>query len=275
MELKFKALKELLGKYKSAVIAFSGGVDSTLLARIARDVYGDNLLLVTATSSTYPFYELEEAKSLAVLMGIQHRIIVSEELEIPGYSDNPPDRCYYCKAELFGKIRYLAEKEGYEAVFDGSNAEDLNDFRPGMKAKKEKGVISPLAESGFTKKEIRELSAKYGLPTSSKQSYACLASRFPYGEKITRAKLDRLASAEHELMERGFTQFRIRSHESVARLEFIPAEIEKAWSDREFINDICKKAGFTYVALDLTGYRTGAMNEVLPESVKNRFLDNK
>ncbi|HLP75244.1 MAG TPA: ATP-dependent sacrificial sulfur transferase LarE [Bacteroidales bacterium] len=268
MESKLTALRELLGRYKSAAIAFSGGVDSTLLARVARDIYGENLLLVTATSSTYPFYELEEAKSLATMMGIRHTIIVSEELEIPGYSDNPPDRCYYCKAELFGKIKYIAEKEGYEAVFDGSNAEDLKDFRPGMKAKKEKGVMSPLAETGFTKSEIRKLSLQYELPTSGKQSYACLASRFPYGEKITKGKLDRLALAEFELRKLGFTQFRIRSHENMARLEFIPAEMDKGWEKRNVINEICRNAGFNYVTIDLTGYRTGAMNEVLPDSVK-------
>ena len=149
MEDKLNNLKAWLNKNKSAVIAFSGGVDSTFLARIAKDVYGDNLLLITATSSTYPFYELEEAKSLALLLGIKHKIIVSEEIDIPGYSDNPPDRCYYCKSELFGKIRYIASEEGFEAVFDGSNADDLKDFRPGMRAKQEKGVVSPLAETGF------------------------------------------------------------------------------------------------------------------------------
>jgi uncharacterized protein len=155
MEEKLENLKARLNVYKSAVIAFSGGVDSTFLARIAKDVYGENLLLITATSSTYPFYELEEAKSLAELLKIKHKIIVSEEIDIPGYSDNPPDRCYYCKSELFRKIKHIADNEGYEAVFDGSNADDQNDFRPGMKAKKEFGVISPLAEAGFTKEEIR------------------------------------------------------------------------------------------------------------------------
>ena len=185
MEDKLSILQTRLKEYKSAVIAFSGGVDSTFLARIAKDVYADNLLLITATSSTYPFYELEEAKSLASLLGIKHKIIVSEEIDIPGYADNPPDRCYYCKSELFGKIKYIASQEGYEAVFDGSNADDLKDFRPGMKAKQEKGVISPLAETGFTKSDIRHFSGELNLPTATKQSYACLASRFPYGEKIT------------------------------------------------------------------------------------------
>ena len=264
-------LKNRLKKYKSAVIAFSGGVDSTFLACIAKDVLGDNLLLITATSSTYPFYELEEAKSLAALLGIKHKIIVSEEIDIPGYADNPPDRCYYCKSELFGKIKYIASEEGYEAVFDGSNADDLKDFRPGMKAKQEKGVISPLADSGFTKSDIRHFSAKLNLPTATKQSYACLASRFPYGEKITKVKLDRLAMAEFEVRNLGFSQFRIRSHENLARFEFIPSEMDKAWKIKDKLTEICQKSGFNYITIDLKGYRTGSMNEVLSDSDKKGY----
>jgi uncharacterized protein len=271
MEEKLENLKTRLKVYESAVIAFSGGVDSTFLARIAKDVYGDNLLLITATSSTYPFYELEEARLLALLLGIKHKIIVSEEIDIPGYADNPPDRCYYCKSELFGKIKYIANKEGYEVIFDGSNADDLKDFRPGMKAKQEKGVISPLAEIGFTKSDIRHFSKELNLPTATKQSYACLASRFPYGEKITKIKLDRLGVAEFEVRKLGFTQFRIRSHENLARFEFIPSEMDKAWGIKSQLEDICKKSGFSYVTIDLTGYRTGSMNEVLSESDKHGY----
>jgi uncharacterized protein len=271
MEDKLINLKERLSQYKSAVIAFSGGVDSTFLARIAKDIYGDNLLLITATSSTYPFYELDEAKSLAKLLEIKHKIIVSEEIDIPGYADNPPDRCYYCKSELFGKIKHIASLEGYEAVFDGSNADDLNDFRPGMKAKQEKGVISPLAETGFTKNDIRHFSGKLNLPTATKQSYACLASRFPYGEKITKIKLDRLATAEFQVRNLGFTQFRIRSHENLARFEFIPSEMDKAWAIKEKLTEICRNSGFNYITIDLTGYRTGSMNEVLSDSDKNSY----
>lgn len=271
---KLNSLKELLGKFNSAVIAFSGGVDSTFLARVAKDIYGDRLTLITATSSTYPFYELEEAKSLAALLNVKHKVIVSEELEIPGYSDNPPDRCYYCKSELFGKIKYISEKDGYEAVFDGSNADDARDFRPGMKAKREKGVISPLAEAGFTKLDIRFFSEKYNLPTAKKQSYACLASRFPYGEKITKEKLDRLGDAEFELRKLGFTQFRIRSHEDLARIEVIPSEMDMAWEVRNKLTEICKKSGFKYVSIDLTGYRTGSMNEALSEESKRNIQNS-
>jgi pyridinium-3,5-biscarboxylic acid mononucleotide sulfurtransferase len=271
MEDKLEILKRRLKEYHSAVIAFSGGVDSTFLARVAKDIYGDNLLLITATSSTYPFYELDEAKSLASLMGIKHKVIVSEEIDIPGYADNPPDRCYYCKSELFGKIKYIASKEGFEVIFDGSNADDLKDFRPGMKAKKEKGVLSPLADSGFTKNDIRHFSEELKLPTSTKQSYACLASRFPYGEKITKVKLDRLAIAEFEVRKLGFSQFRIRSHENLARIEFIPGEMNKAWTLKEQLAEICRKSGFNYITIDLDGYRTGSMNEVLSESDKKGF----
>jgi uncharacterized protein len=272
MEEKLILLKTRLQEYESAVIAFSGGVDSTFLARVARDIYAGRLLLITATSSTYPFYELEEAKSLAALLEINHRVIVSEELEIPGYSDNPPDRCYYCKNELFTKVRYIAGQEGYAVVFDGSNADDLKDFRPGMRAKQEMGVISPLADAGFSKNDIRYFSLKFDLPTATKQSYACLASRFPYGEKITKEKLDRVGKAEFEVRALGFTQFRIRSHEDLARLEFIEAELDHAWQKRSELSEICKKSGFRYITIDLTGYRTGSMNEVLSDSERKSFL---
>lgn len=274
MEEKLIILKSRLNEFKSAVIAFSGGVDSTFLGRIAKDVYGENLLLITATSSTYPFYELDEAKSLAILLGIKHKIIVSEEIDIPGYSENPPDRCYYCKSELFGKIRYIAMQEGYEAVYDGSNADDLKDFRPGMKARQEKGVISPLADAGFTKSDIRFFSAKLNLPTATKQSYACLASRFPYGEKITKVKLDRLAMAEFEVRKLGFTQFRIRSHENLARFEFIQPEMDKAWEIKDRLTEICKSSGFNYITIDLTGYRTGSMNEVLSDLDRSGYQNS-
>jgi uncharacterized protein len=175
------------------------------------------------------------------MLGINHKIIISEEIEIPGYADNPPDRCYYCKSELFGKIKYIASKEGFDAILDGSNADDLKDFRPGMKAKQEKGVISPLADSGFTKNDIRHFSAELKLPTATKL---------------------------------GFSQFRIRSHENLARFEFIPAEMDKAWEIKDKLTEICKNSGFNFATIDLKGYRSGSMNEVLSESVKANFLKN-
>jgi uncharacterized protein len=262
---KLARLKQRIGAFKSAVIAFSGGVDSTFLARVSKDVLGERALLVTATSSTYPFYELEEAKRLAEMLGMRQRVIVSEEIDIPGFSDNPPDRCYYCKNELFSLIRHIAEQEGFEAVFDGSNADDLKDYRPGMKALREQGIVSPLCESGLTKQEIRQLSRQMGLPTADKPTFACLASRFPYGERITREKLARVSTVEKALRDLGFTQFRVRSHGDLARIELMDREMKKGWEVRQTISSLCHKAGFIYAAIDLDGYRSGAMNEVLTQ----------
>lgn len=262
LEIKFSCLKTNLRQYKSAVIAFSGGVDSTFLAKIAK-LEIPKVLLITATSATYPEYELKESKELARLIGLDQKIIVSEELEIEGFSENPPDRCFYCKSELFGKISKIAKDEGYEIVFDGSNLDDLGDYRPGRKALAKYNIISPLLDSKLTKADIRALSTELNLPTAKKAPYACLASRFPYGETISREKLTRVGEAELLLRQLGLNVFRVRSHENLARIEVAPEEIELAWKLRNQINAACKKVGFTYVALDLQGYRTGAMNEVL------------
>jgi pyridinium-3,5-biscarboxylic acid mononucleotide sulfurtransferase len=263
MQTKLDHLKSIIGKYPSALIAFSGGVDSTFLANVAAEVLNKKVLLITAASSTYPISEQEEATKLAQRMGLPHRVIVSEETEIRGFADNTPHRCYYCKQELFLKLTTLAMKEGFAVVFDGSNADDLNDYRPGRKALYELGIVSPLCEAGITKIEIRELSRERGLTTADKPSYACLASRFPYGEKITREKLERVGRAEDEIKKMGFKQFRVRSHLELARIEVAPSEMEKAWQMRTVIGDVCKKVGFTFVAIDVQGYRTGAMNEGL------------
>jgi uncharacterized protein len=266
---KYIVLKEKIGRYKSAVIAFSGGVDSTLLAYAAKDALGSNVLLVTASSSTYPFYELEEAKKMAILLDLKHEIIISEELDIPSFTENKPDRCYYCKAELFKRINHVADKEGYDVVFEGSNADDSNDFRPGRKAIKELGVISPLNEALLKKDEIRKLSHKFKLPTADKPSYACLASRFPYGEAITKEKLDRVGQVEQKIRNLGFNQFRVRSHGDLARIELGNKEMEKGWKNRSSLISECKKSGFIYISMDLEGYRTGAMNESLSEKELN------
>jgi uncharacterized protein len=270
MRKKLEHLKSIISRYSSALIAFSGGVDSTFLASVVSEVLNKKVLLVTASSSTYPSSEQEEAVKLAEQMGIPHRVIVSEETEIKGFVENTPHRCYYCKQELFSKLTTLARQEGFAVVFDGNNADDLGDYRPGRKATNELGVVSPLCEAGLTKEEIRELSRERGLSTADKPSYACLASRFPYGEQITREKLERVGKTEEELKQLGFRQFRVRSHRELARIEVATGEIEKAWQMRAVIGDICKKAGFTFVAIDVQGYRTGAMNEALEQGTKSR-----
>lgn len=262
---KLDKLKHIIARSKSAAVAFSGGVDSTLLARIAGEVLPDKVLLVTAMSSTYPASELDESRRLAALLKLPQKTIVSEELDIEGFSDNTPQRCYYCKKALFSHILKIARDEGYETVFDGSNVDDQSDFRPGRRATKELGIRSPLFEAGLTKNEIRDYSKKLGLPTAAKPSLACLASRFPYGEKITREKLGRVGMAEEDLRSLGFSQLRVRSHGDVARVELLAEEMDAGWARRSAIQDACKNAGFTFVAIDTQGYRTGAMNETLEE----------
>ncbi len=260
---KLENLKKIIMKYDSAVIAFSGGVDSTFLARISGEILDDKLLLVTAASCTYPASELAEAKHLASVLGLKHRIINTEELDIPAFAQNTPDRCYLCKHELFTKIKKIALEENYSAVFEGGTVDDLSDYRPGRRAIRELGVISPLLEAGLTKKEIRAFSEKLNLPTAHKPPFACLASRFPYGESITPEKLGRVEKAEAAIRELGFRQVRVRSHNDLARIEVATEEIDAAWSMREKIDKVCRDAGFIYAAIDLRGYRTGSMNEAL------------
>lgn len=260
---KLELLKQFIGSYNTALIAFSGGVDSTFLAKVAAGVLEKHILLITATSCTYPASELEDAKRLAKQLNVRHEVIVSEELNIPGFAQNTPDRCYHCKHELFSRLTERAQRDGIAAVFEGSTMDDLNDYRPGRRAVRELGIVSPLVEVQLTKDEIRAYSAELNLETATKPSYACLASRFPYGEEITRKKLLRVGTAEEVLKTLGLRQFRVRSHDDVARVEVAPQEMDHAWKLHADIDTACRQSGFTYVALDLKGYRTGAMNEAL------------
>ncbi len=264
---KIKKLKKILAGLDKVAVAFSGGVDSTFLLRVAKDTLGRrNVLAVTATSETYPSSELKEAKVLAKAMGVRHIIIKTKEFKDPRFIKNPPQRCYYCKKELFSEIKKIAKREGFGYIVDASNYDDRKDFRPGSRAAKEKNVISPLKEARLSKKEIRGLSKKFGLSTWDKPSYACLASRIPYYETITREKLKTIEKAESILRGRfGFSQLRVRCHGRIARIEVMPKEIRKFFKG-QVASDIAKcfqNLGFKYVTVDLQGYRTGSMNETL------------
>ena len=260
---KLDHLERILASLESAVVAFSGGVDSSLLLAVAVKVLGARVLAVTAKSETYPERELIEARSLAGHLGARHHEVVSEELEIPEFKDNPRNRCYYCKKELFAKLREIADQEGLAHVLDGTNLDDRSDHRPGRQAAEELGVRSPLEEAGFTKSDIRALSRHLGLPSWDKPAFACLSSRFPYGTAITPERVRRVGQVEDALRDVGFRVLRVRYHDAVARLELGPEEFEQAVGAlREEVVRIVKAAGFTYVSVDLQGYRTGAMNEV-------------
>lgn len=263
---KYNKLIEYFKDLGSVAIAFSGGVDSTFLSYAAHEALGAKVIAVTASSCSFPKRELNEAKEYCKSIGVRHFIVESEELEIEGFSKNPPNRCYLCKRELFEKIFDLAKKEEIAYVAEGSNLDDNGDYRPGLQAVAELGAKSPLREIGFTKQEIREYSAKFGLPTATKQSFACLASRFPYGETISKEKLSMVDKAEQLLLDMGFNQFRVRIHgDNVARIELQPEDFSRLLDEslRLRIYDSFNEYGFAYVALDLRGYRTGSMNETL------------
>jgi len=264
-EAKLECLRKRLRSLGSAVVAFSSGVDSTFLLRVAHEELGDHTVAATIRSHTFPKRELDEATAFCRAEGIRHEIIETEELDIPGFADNPPDRCYYCKRELFGRLLAFAKGNGLAAVLEGSNIDDDGDYRPGRRAIRELGILSPLHDAGLTKAQIRTLSREMGLPTSDKPSFACLASRFPYGERITAEGLARVEKAEQWLLDAGLglTQLRVRSHGDMARIEVPPGDIPRLAARAEEIAAAFKEFGFAYATLDLRGYRTGSMNEVL------------
>lgn len=270
IENKLASLQKHLKELASVAVAYSGGVDSTFLLQVARNVLGDKVIAVTARSLTYPERELREAADFVRKMGIRHVVVTSEELSIEGFSDNPPERCYYCKRELLAKISEVAQKNNIRHVVEGSNFDDSGDYRPGMQAVRELGVGSPLKEAGFGKDDIRILSKKMGLPTWNKPSFACLASRFPYGQKITGDRLLVVDQAEQFLLDLGFRQVRVRHHGDVARIEVAATERDKFF-DTGLLDRIYEKfrqLGFIYTAFDLKGYRTGSMNEVIDTAIK-------
>jgi uncharacterized protein len=271
LEQKLEQLKSLFAEMEQALIAYSGGVDSTLVAKIAYDVLGDRAIAVTAVSPSVLPEELEDAQIQASEIGIIHKIVQTHEMDNPNYTANPVNRCYFCKSELHDTLKPLATQFGYPYVVDGVNADDLRDYRPGIQAAKERGVRSPLAEVGVTKAEVRQLSQQLGLSWWDKPAQPCLSSRFPYGEEITVAKLQRVGRAEIYLRRLGWQNLRVRSEGDTARIELPPEKIKEfvLKTDLQAIVSAFQGYGFLYVTLDLEGYRSGKLNQVLSSSQRS------
>ena len=263
MHHKLEQLKDIIKGCGSLAVAFSGGVDSTFLLYVAHEVLGDKAVAVTSVTTVFPHREKDEASSFCKEHGIRQIEVTFDELEVPGFADNPPDRCYLCKKALFTNMMNVCRREGIDHIAEGSNTDDNGDYRPGLKAIAELGVLSPLREAGLTKSEIRELSREFGLPTWDKPSYACLASRFPYHSKITADKLSMVEKAEDYLIGIGLRQVRVRIHDKAARIE-VPVELfDVVMSRREEVLSVLTGFGFLYVSLDLGGYKTGSLNRGL------------
>ncbi|MBN1222242.1 MAG: ATP-dependent sacrificial sulfur transferase LarE [Candidatus Aminicenantes bacterium] len=269
---KYAKLKKSLGEMSRVLVAFSGGVDSTFLVKVAKEVLGDAVLAVIATSASYPKSETDVAVTLAEELKLRYRVIQSREMDNPDFLSNPPDRCYHCKTGLFSDLKEIAAAEGIPFVLDGSNQDDTGDYRPGLQACAELGIKSPLRDAALDKKEIRLLSKELGLPTWNKPSMACLASRFPYHTHIDETGLNRIARAEEHLRSLGFHQVRVRHHGQIARIEVDVEDVPKLTEPlfRGKIVEYMNNLGYLYVTLDLAGYRTGSMNEPLIQSDKSR-----
>jgi len=270
MEKKLKKLHAVLKEMEGVLVAYSGGVDSTFLLKVARDTLNKKVLAVTAISPAYPSREDQAARTTAKELKVEHRVIETNEMDCSDFTRNPTNRCYFCKKELFSHLKSIAGENGFEFIVEASNRDDEKDFRPGLKALEELNIRSPLRESGFTKKEIRTLSEKLGLPTFDKPSFACLASRFPYGQSIDVKKLRMVEQAEEYLYSLNFKQCRVRHHGSIARIEVEPGDIDRFQDHkvREAVTKKLKKLGFNYITLDLQGFRSGSMNELLPPETR-------
>lgn len=262
---KYEKLQGILQKLGSVAVAFSSGVDSTFLVKMAHDTLGAKAVAFTAASDFVPQRDVDEAKAFCAKEGIEHHVVPFPILTVPHVKENPENRCYYCKHALFSHMKEIAAEKGLACVVDGSNLDDDGDYRPGHRALKELGIVSPLHEAGLYKQDIRDLSKALGLPTWDKPSFACLASRFPYGTELTPEGLDRVNLAEEFLMDRGFRQLRVRAHGNIARIELLPSDIPRMLDEslREKTAAYFRKLGFAYTALDLLGYRTGSLNETI------------
>ena len=265
LEQKLEQLQQLFSQMDKALIAYSGGIDSTLVAKVAHDTLGDRALAITAVSPSLLPEELEDARVQAAQIGISHEVVTTHEMDNPNYTSNPVNRCYFCKSELHDTLKPLAIERGYPYVVDGVNADDLGDYRPGIQAAKERGARSPLAELGITKAEIRRLTKEFDLPWWDKPSQPCLSSRFPYGEEITIAKLQRVGRAEVYLRKLGWQNLRVRSQGETARIELLPEQIKDfvTKTDLNQLVETFQGYGFVFVTLDLEGYRSGKLNWIV------------